>query len=52
MKDLEQTLDELEEANSVRWYGRTLRKDKNNIMKKALDPRVIGTRKMSRQQKS
>ena len=30
--DLNDTMDELAKANSVRWYGHVLRKDKNNIL--------------------
>ena len=28
--DLNETIDQLEKANSVGWYGHVLRKDKNN----------------------
>ena len=37
MLDLKETLDHLAKANSVRWYGHVLRKDKNNILRRALD---------------
>ena len=32
MLDLSETIDELAKANSVRWYGHVLRKDKNNFL--------------------
>ena len=45
MLDLEETIDQLARGNSVRWYGHVLRMDKNHILREALDPRVMGTRK-------
>ena len=30
--DLNESMDQLVRANSVRWYGRVLRKDKNNFL--------------------
>ena len=45
MLDLNETMDQLENANSVCWYGLVLRKDKNNFLRRALDVRVRGTRK-------
>ena len=32
MLDLNETVDHLAKANSVRWYGHVLRKDKNNFL--------------------
>ena len=37
MLDLNETIDQLAKANSVRWYGHVLRKDKNNFLRRALD---------------
>ena len=34
---LNETIDQLARANSVRWYGHVLRKDKNNFLRRALD---------------
>ena len=48
MLDLNKKIDQLVKANSVRWYGHVLRKDKNNFLRKALDPKVKGTRKRGR----
>ena len=51
MKDLMQMLVlseaiyQLARANSVRWYGHVLRKDKSNFLRRALDFKVKGTRK-------
>ena len=43
MLDLNETIDQLAKANSVRWYGHALRKDKNNSRRRELDLRVKGT---------
>ena len=32
-------------ASSVRWYGRILRRNGNNVLRKALDFEVIGRRR-------
>ena len=40
------------EANSVRWYGHALRKDKNNFLRRALGFKVKGTRKRGRPKKT
>ena len=45
MLDLNETIDQLAKANSVRWYGHVLRKDKTNILRRALDFIVKGARK-------
>ena len=51
MLDLKKTIDQLAKANSVRWYGHVLRKDKNNSLRRALDLKVKGTRKRVDQRK-
>ena len=33
MLDLNETIDQLAKANSVRWYGNILRKDKNRFLR-------------------
>ena len=48
--DLNETIDQLAKANSVRWY--VLRNDKNNFLRRALDYEVKGTRKRGRQKKT
>ena len=48
MLDMNETIDQLAKANSVRLYGYVLRKDKNNFIRRALDFNVKGTRKRSR----
>ena len=52
MLDLIETIDHLAKANSVRWYGHVLRKDKNNFLRRALDNKVNGTRKRGRPKKT
>ena len=37
MLDLNETIDQLAKANSVRWHGHVLRKDKTNFLRRALD---------------
>ena len=51
MLDLSETIDQLAKANSVRWYGHVLRKDKSNFLRRALDFKVKGTRKRGRPKK-
>ena len=48
MLDFNETMDHLAQANSVRWYGNVLRKDKNNFLRRALDLKVRGTMKRGR----
>ena len=36
MLDFKETIDQIAKANSFRWYGHVLRKDKNNILRRAL----------------
>ena len=45
MLDLKETLDKMAKANGVRWYGRVIRRDYNNILKKAMMLEVNGQRK-------
>ena len=45
MLDLNETVDQLVKANTVRWYGHVLRKDKNYYLRRALDFKVKGTMK-------
>ena len=52
MLDFNDTIDQLAKANSVRWYGHVLRKDKNNFLRRALDLKVKGTRKRGRPKKT
>ena len=52
MLDLNETIDQLEKANSVRWYGHVLRKDKNNFLRLALKLNVKGTLKRDRPMKT
>ena len=37
MLEFNETMGHLERANSVRWYGHVMRKDKNNFLRRALD---------------
>ena len=46
--DFIKTIDQLANANSVRWYGHVWRKDKNNFQRRALDCKVKGTTKRGR----
>ena len=52
MLNLNETIGELAKANSVRWYGHVLRKDKNNFLRRALYIKVKGTRKRGRPKKT
>ena len=45
MLDLNEAIDQLTKVNSFRWHGHVLRKDKNNVLRKALDLRVNVTRR-------
>ena len=46
MLAINKTIDQLAKAHSVRWYGYVLRKEKNVFLRRALDLKVKGTRKM------
>ena len=48
MLGLKKTLDKMVKANGVRWYGHMIRRDKNNILKKAMMLEVNGKRKRGR----
>ena len=50
--DLNEAMDQLAKASSVRWYGHVLRKDKNNFLRRALDLMVRGTMKRGRPKKT
>ena len=52
MLDLNETIDQLAKASSVSWHGHALRKDKNNFLRRALDIKVKGTKKMGRPKKT
>ena len=41
MFGLKETLDRMAKANGVRWYGRVIRTDDDNILKKAMMLEVI-----------
>ena len=48
MLGLKETLDRMAKANGVRWYGHVIRRDDNNILKKAMVLKVNGKRKRRR----
>ena len=48
MLGLKETLDRMAKANGVRWYGHVIRRDDNNILKKAMTLEVNGKRKRGR----
>ena len=48
MLGLKETLDRMAKANRVRWYGHVIRRDDNNILKKAMMMEVNGKRKRGR----
>ena len=48
MLGLKETLDRMAKANGVRWYGHVIRRDDNNILKKAMMLEVNGKRKRGR----
>ena len=52
MLDLNETIDLVAKANSVRWYGYLLRKDRNKFFRRALDLRVKETKQMGRPKKA
>ena len=52
MLDLSETTDQLAKANSVRWYGHILRKDKKIFLRRALDFTGKGTRERGRPKKT
>ena len=48
MLGLKETLDRMAKANGVRWYGHVIRRDDDNILKKAMMLEVNGKRKRGR----
>ena len=52
MMDLNETMDQLLKAGSVRWYGHVFTNDRNNFMRRALDLTVKGTMKRGRPMKT
>ena len=48
MLGLKETLDRMAKANGVRWYGHVLRRDDDNILKRAVMLEVNGKRKRER----
>ena len=49
MLGLKKTLDKMAKANGIiRWYGHVIRKEDNNILKKAMMMEVNGQRKRGR----
>ena len=52
MLDMNETIEQLVKANSVRWHGHVLRRDENNFLTRALDLRVKWTMKRGRPKKT
>ena len=48
MLGLNETIDQLAVANSVRWYGHVLRREDGHVLRRALDFEVEGQRKKGR----
>ena len=48
MLGLNETIDQLAMANSVRWYGHVLRREDGHVLRRALDFEVEGQRKKAR----
>ena len=48
MLDLEETLDKMAKVNRVLWYGHVVRRDGDNVLKKALTFEVNGQRNRGR----
>ena len=48
MLGLKETMDRMAKANGVRWYGHVVRRDDDNILKKAMIMEVNGKRKRGR----
>ena len=45
MLGLKETLNKMAKANGIRWYGHAIRRDDDNILKKAMMLEVNGQRK-------
>ena len=52
MSNLNETMDQLAKANGVRWYGHVLRKEKKNLLRRALDLKAKGARQRGRPKKT
>ena len=52
MLGLRETVDKLAKANAVHWYGHVLRRDEDDVLKKALRLTVAGHRKQGRPRKT
>ena len=52
MMDLNEEIDQLARASIVRWHGHVLIKDKKSCVRRALDFKVIVTRKRCRPKKT
>ena len=48
MLDLEKTLDKMAKVNGVLWYGQVVKRDDDNVLKKALMLEVNGQRNRGR----
>ena len=48
MLGLKKTLDRMTKANRVRWYGHVIRRENDNVLKKAMMMEVNGQRKRGR----
>ena len=48
MLGLKKTLDRIAKANGVRWYGHVIRRDDDNVLKKAMMMEMNGQRKRER----
>ena len=48
MLSLKETLDIMVKANGVRWYGHVIRRDNDNILKRAMMMKINGQRKRGR----
>ena len=51
MLGLEERVEQLARANGVRWYGHVLRREDDDVLRKALEFKVNGTRKRGRPKK-
>ena len=49
---LKVTIDRLETANGVRWYGHVLRRDDDSVLRVALNLEMTGKRKRGRSKKT
>ena len=50
--DLNETMDQLAKANSIRWHRHVLRNDKSNFLRMGLNINVKGTWKIGRRRKT